>query len=521
MQQPGSVSCSIRSALSTVSAVAVVASAAAAAIVLATPPTWAQSTYERYLEPPAGFVLQGIGQWPEENEDYLEVLAGYPTPPFPGHEMVIVNIAPSENAADRPFDAEAAATVLARMEAMAEEGRIPALAVSFNDYTPSGPSGFSKWTAHDDEVTDDTGTTNTAMEDQIERLGEMLVDFELPVFMRIGFEFNNATIATESEGYHAYAFPICYRRTVEILEAEGATRIAYVWCWQASAPTDYMALHPTTSEPKWYPGDAYVDWFGVDIFNRNEFTTLSSPITASASKLANVEAFLAVAESKDYPVFIGESSCVDFSIDAEECETNESWEEWFVHYFDFIAEHPSIKAINYISHDWTGGSGGPSIWLDGTLINCEAVMDEWVAAISEPEFLGADSEALLNGYHGWWGLGNDLAGTNGRPHLSGAGTVLPDAHVGLVLVDAAPNADAYLLIGLSAGYSAYMGGVLVPNVSVVFDELVTSGAGAITIPFTWPDTASPGYSVWFQYWIEDAGGPQGYAASNAIKGVTL
>ena len=484
-------------------------------VCLATSAARAQFTYGSFLEPPEGKILQGMGQWDADNAAYLSALAGYGSPPYPGHEMAIVNIPPSESSAggNRPFDATAAAIMLGNLEDMDEDGRIPAVAISFYDYTAGGGTP----TSHDDEV---AAETNADMVSQINRLGDVLEDFGKPVFVRIGLEINNVTLTGYAEGYHAYDFPICYQITHDLLIDAGATRCAFVWCWEASAPTDYLDVHPTTGDPKWYPGDEYVDWFGLDIFNRNEFTELSSPITAAGSKLSNVLAFIAKADEHQKPIFIAESSCVDFPIAESATDDNDSWDEWFVHYFDFIENNPGIKAIDYISHDWTGGSGGPDNWLDGNLYNCDEVMDNWVDAISEPEFLGADSQLLLNGYTGWWGLNFGKNGAGGLPLLSGTGTVLPSASVSVSLSGAMASKPAVLFVGASAIYASFKGGTLVPNPDVsVF--LTTNGSGGHTYSFTWPSMATPGTTFYFQYWIKEQNSPEFWAASNAIKGVTL
>jgi hypothetical protein len=46
--------------------------------------------------------------------------------------------------------------------------------------------------------------------------------------------------------------------------------------------------------------------------------------------------------------------------------------------------------------------------------------------------------------------------------------------------------------------------------------LTTDSQGALDLPFTWLDVPG-GIEIWVQIWVIDAGGPFGYAASNALK----
>ena len=62
--------------------------------------------------------------------------------------------------------------------------------------------------------------------------------------------------------------------------------------------------------------------------------------------------------------------------------------------------------------------------------------------------------------------------------------------------------------------------MLVPHVDLLIN-LTTSSTGSIAISTTWPSAATAGFTTYYQYWIVDAGGPQGFSASNALMAVTL
>ena len=76
---------------------------------------------------------------------------------------------------------------------------------------------------------------------------------------------------------------------------------------------------------------------------------------------------------------------------------------------------------------------------------------------------------------------------------------------------------AWLILGLSEFDAAFRGGTLVPAPALIV-PLVTDAEGALSLSTTWPVGLPPGLSLWLQAWIPDAGGPQGWAASNAVVG---
>jgi hypothetical protein len=493
---------------------------------LAAPPASAQYTYGRFLEPPEGTVLQGMGQFwgaGEDNPQYLGALAPYGESVLPGHDMVIVNISPVDvkHGHFGPFDAQAQLELYARLKASAAAQRVPHVAISFYNYSvPFAPGlGLYKPTAHDIEVAIDVAPQHDFMMSQITRVGQVLAAFGRPVFVRIGLEINNLSVVDGAEGYHPFFFPIAYRKTVETLKAAGATHSAYIWCWFASAPTTYADVDAATGAAKWYPGDQYVDWFGLDLFNRNQFTTLTAPSYPQApSQLADVEKFLAVADQHSRPVFVGESSCVDFDIVAG--DANGAWTGWFTHYFEFLAAHPSIKAITYISHDWTGGSGGAPEWKDGRIANSTQVTAAWAEEIGRAPFIGRGSGPMLNGYDGWWGLGHALDGAMGAPLLRGYGPLKAGEQVTIELTNAKPSAIVAVYVGFSRIDAPFMGGVMVPHPDIVVVGPHTDAMGTLTLTTSVPQDVPSGIKSYYQCWIADATQPLGLAASNALMGET-
>lgn len=144
-----------------------------------------------------------------------------------------------------------------------------------------------------------------------------------PVFLRIGYEFHGSW-----NGYRPEFYINAFKQVVQILKEEQVENVATVWCAEAGAlPDDYM---------KFYPGDECVDWWGIDLFS-------ASDIVKSSSKDF---AYNAALHKK--PVMIGEST-PRFTTTLK---GEQSWDEWFVPYFNYIEAIPNVKAFCYINWDW-------------------------------------------------------------------------------------------------------------------------------------------------------------------------
>lgn len=117
----------------------------------------------------------------------------------------------------------------------------------------------------------------------------------------------------------------------------------------------------------------------------------------------------------------------------------------------------------------------------------------------------------------WCDLGNALAGTNGDPLLVGSGPLTAGSSVSIDLSNASPGAPAFVTIGFSAINAPFKGGVMVPYPDLLFGMTIDLIGGA-SLAGTWPGGVPSGFTTYFQWWIADAGGPSGFAASNAISG---
>ena len=117
-------------------------------------------------------------------------------------------------------------------------------------------------------------------------------------------------------------------------------------------------------------------------------------------------------------------------------------------------------------------------------------------------------------------MGSGLAGAGGIPALSGTGSLEAGSAYSLDVTGAASSAPAAIAIGASADWQVLFGGTIVPALDAIFAGLTTTGSGTMNLNGTWPATAPPGVSFYYQIAIIDAGAPLGVAFTNAIAGST-
>lgn len=133
---------------------------------------------------------------------------------------------------------------------------------------------------------------------------------------------------------------------------------------------------------------------------------------------------------------------------------------------------------------------------------------------------GRGSASVHRSVTAWQALGHALAGSAGEPLLYGQGLLQAGTSVQLTLKHAiAAQAAAGLIVGTTAINLPFKGGVLVPAPTLLVLGLPTVG-GELSLASTWPGGIPAGFAVYFQYWIADAAGVKGFAASNAVVGVT-
>jgi hypothetical protein len=119
----------------------------------------------------------------------------------------------------------------------------------------------------------------------------------------------------------------------------------------------------------------------------------------------------------------------------------------------------------------------------------------------------------------WTDLGFAKPGVDGAPHLVGTGSLTAGSLNSVALTNAKPVAPAWLVIGANAVNLPILGGVLVPEPSLVIGQ-TTSHIGTGGFQALWQPGVPAGVPIRFQYWIMDAAATFGFSASNGLQGVS-
>jgi hypothetical protein len=180
-----------------------------------------------------------------------------------------------------------------------------------------------------------------AYDANLDQLASVLRGYAVPVLLRIGYEFDGTWNHYQPPTLYVAAF----KHVMDRMRADGASNVESVW--QATSSCD------TGDRMPWYPGDAYVDWFGLSYFDT----------VPCAEQQASNFAGLARAHAK--PMFVAEAAPQGFDFSAMTYSPNpdgsqkvpvttaDAWSMWFSPYFAFIhANLDVVRAATYIDADW-------------------------------------------------------------------------------------------------------------------------------------------------------------------------
>ena len=200
-------------------------------------------------------------------------------------------------------------------------------------------------------------------DDDIEDWLDGLEELGLPVYARLGYEFNGLAW----NGYLPDSYKAVFIYLTEKIRARDLD-LATVWNYvpDPTQPTDFMA---------YYPGDDYVDWWSINFF---EPAQIANSLT---------EAYLDSAAAHHRPVLIGESTPKDVGV----LDGQADWDAWFAPFFELIASEPGLKVTGYINWDWSQFPQW-STWGDARLQQNEVVRQLFNDEMDDPIYLHAGSE---------------------------------------------------------------------------------------------------------------------------------
>jgi hypothetical protein len=171
-----------------------------------------------------------------------------------------------------------------------------------------------------------TTILNGDWDNRIRTLAQQVKALKAPTYIRPGFEFGIGNSGAHSDpNITPIQFKAIWTHIYNIFQNEDVTNIAWVWDTVNPWMFNYM---------DWYPGDEYVDWWGINYFT-SEQISLSDP-------------FLNSATAHQKPVMICESS----PIHNGGATNAANWNQWYSPYFAKIRSFKNIKAFIYISNPW-------------------------------------------------------------------------------------------------------------------------------------------------------------------------
>lgn len=367
------------------------AAAAALCLIAAVP-----AQYGARFEPPSGRILHGVGQESFSTAAFNRV---------PQYEAALgVGLAP---AIDKTYLGIAGyltsprnprARFLSYLTNVAATGKVPEIGI---------------------EMLPDTAIVAGALDAEITQLARDFASFGRPIFARPGVEIANAWNA-----YTPTVFPQAWRRIVDIFRRENADNVAFVWCIAAAGFSTFDTFD-AQGNGVWYPGDHYVDWIGLDLFDAANFT---GPSHAGSSH-RNSLALCALAQRRKKPVMIAECTAKGLGIAAGGSAAG-YWNAWFGPFFAFLDANPVIREFSYINWDWSRTTAWPG-WLNADITVNPGLVTRYVQQLAQPRYLHRSASAPFVGPF------------PRRLHVTAVGQPITFAFDGLV-----PGRDVWLAFGV-------------------------------------------------------------------------
>jgi hypothetical protein len=162
------------------------------------------------------------------------------------------------------------------------------------------------------------------------------------------------------------------------------------------------------------------------------------------------------------------------------------------------------------------GDGGDSYGFAFGDLDGDSLPDVGVAN------LGRKNAYYRNDGPQWVNEGSALNGSQGKPTLNGAGTLMPLTLVSMMVELGPSDSQAFLVVGFSAVFQPFKGGVMVPDLlapSRIFPvSLNHLGRGEAAGRF--PDAFPSGLTLFAQAWMPDGAAVAGWSSSNALSMTT-
>ncbi len=168
----------------------------------------------------------------------------------------------------------------------AEIGRTFKLDAHYYDWTDTFPGAAEAADAGKGRIpvitwwgTKLSSITNGSSDQLIKSRAAAIKSFGKPVFLRWGAEMNGNWFAWSgsANGNNPSLFVAAWRRIHNLFRAAGVSNVAWVWAPNADSKPGGTSLSSWNNWRHYYPGDAYVDWVGIDGYNWGSIYSWQSP----------------------------------------------------------------------------------------------------------------------------------------------------------------------------------------------------------------------------------------------------
>lgn len=181
------------------------------------------------------------------------------------------------------------------------------------------------------------------LDEDIDALATFLKSYhDRSIYLRIGYEFDSV-----ENQYPPLDYIAAFQRIVDRFNDKNVTNTAFVWHASGFTPRDGHSIE------EWFPGEDYVDWCGVSLFQQPYDCQ-----TAKQCRFLHAERLVNFCNQYQLPVMIAEST--PFGGIVEQLSTvkvnragytGSSWTRWFLPVLTFIERH-DVKMWSYINCDW-------------------------------------------------------------------------------------------------------------------------------------------------------------------------
>ncbi len=178
----------------------------------------------------------------------------------------------------------------------------------------------------------------------IKSFAQQLKNFGKPVLLRTMHEMNANWYPNWDLTHNSAAnYVAAWRHMHDLFAQVGATNVLWVWCpnyWNPNWGAGEIDPNPA------YPGDAYVDWIGFDVYNN------ANPNYASFAGLSDYAYSNLTGAHPSKPLMVPEFGATEPT--AAQVSAGSSKAGWFTQTFaDVQAKYPKIRALVYFNEDKT------------------------------------------------------------------------------------------------------------------------------------------------------------------------